>query len=150
MRSRRLEGEHLSRSQLRHFGSLVHTAPLRAMMNNVFFSSPPSMQAKQPRSTAMVSSTSPPSRTRTHRLLGTSAHQTAPSASMQIPSGTASLRSAHTRRFDRLPSSAMSKAVGLLPWDSATINVPLSGVNRHTVGEREPLSHLGRRAIGTQ
>src|SRR5215510_13159010 len=40
-------------------------------MNNVLASSPPSMQAKQPRSKSIVCSTLPPSRTRTQRLLGT-------------------------------------------------------------------------------
>jgi hypothetical protein len=37
----------------------------------------------------------------------TALHQTAPSASMQIPSP---VTSAQTRRFERLPSAAMSKA----------------------------------------
>ena len=50
-----------------------------------------------------------------------------PSASRQIPSGPSS-RAAHTRRFDRLPSAAMSTAVSRQPKDSATINVELSGV----------------------
>jgi hypothetical protein len=45
---------------------------------------------------------------------------------MQIPSGTRSPRSAHTRRLDRLPSAPMSSAVSPLSWDSATINVTLS------------------------
>jgi hypothetical protein len=51
-------------------------------MNSVLLSAPPSMHAKQPRSSTIVCSTSPPSLTRTHRLLGTSAYQTAPSASL--------------------------------------------------------------------
>jgi len=55
-----------------------------AMINSVFFSMPPSMHAKQPRSTVTVWSSSPPSRTRTQRLLGTPAYHMAPSASMQI------------------------------------------------------------------
>src|SRR5258708_25120190 len=46
-------------------------------MNNVLPSAPPSMQEKQPRSNSTACSTSPPSRTRTQRLLGTSAYQTA-------------------------------------------------------------------------
>src|SRR5437660_897477 len=69
------------------------------------------MHAKHPRSTSIVCSTSPPSRTRTQRLLGTSAYHTAPSSSMQIPSGTPLPRSAHTRRFDSTPSLAMSNAI---------------------------------------
>jgi hypothetical protein len=83
--------------------------------NNVFLSTPPSMQAKQPRSSSIVCSTSPPSHTRTQRLLGTSPYQTVPSASRQMPSGTPPPRSAQTRRLDKLPSVAMSNAVSLLP-----------------------------------
>ena len=45
---------------------------------------------------------------------GRRAYQTAPSASRQMPSGTPSPRSAQTRRLDRPPSAAMSKAVSLL------------------------------------
>src|SRR5262245_60647959 len=82
----------------------------RVTMNNVAPSGPPSMQAKQPRSDSTVWSISPPSRTRTQRLLGTSAYQTAFSASMQMPSGTPSRRSAHVLRFDKCPSAAMSNA----------------------------------------
>src|SRR5439155_26714617 len=52
-----------------------------AIMNSVRRSGPPSALAKQPRSNSMVSRTSPPSRTRAHRLFGTSAYQTAPSVS---------------------------------------------------------------------
>src|SRR4029077_5487041 len=44
-------------------------------------SSPPTMQAKQPRSASMVCSPSPPGATRTHRCCGTLAYQIAPSAS---------------------------------------------------------------------
>src|SRR5262249_17719087 len=58
-----------------------------ATINNVFLASPPSMQAKAPLSSSTVCKTSPPSCTRTQHLLGTSAYQTAPSSSMQIPSG---------------------------------------------------------------
>src|SRR5436305_9042817 len=50
-------------------------------MKSVVRCSPPSMHAKQPRSRSSVSSTSPPSRTRTQHLFGTSPYQTAPSAS---------------------------------------------------------------------
>src|SRR5579864_2143408 len=86
-----------------------------AIMNSVLLLAPPSAQAKHPRSRSIVCSTSPPSLTRTQRLLGTSPYQTAFSASRQMPSGTPLSRSAHTRRFDRLPSAAMSKAVSFLP-----------------------------------
>ena len=58
-----------------------------ATTNSVRPSGPPRAHEKQPRSTSIVCSTSPPSRTRTQCRLGTSAYQTAPSASRQIPSG---------------------------------------------------------------
>ena len=60
-----------------------------AIRNKVLLPTPPSMQAKQPRSRLIVCSTSPPSRTRTQRLLGTSPYQTALSASMQDAVGDA-------------------------------------------------------------
>src|SRR5436190_9563103 len=56
-----------------------------AIMNKVLLPTPPSMHAKQPRSRLIVCNTSPPSLTRTQLLLGTSAYQTAFSASIQIP-----------------------------------------------------------------
>ena len=87
-----------------------------------------SAQAKAPRSRLTVASTLPPSRTRTQCWLPTSAYQTAPSASMQIPSGWSPGVSAHTRRLPRLPSAPMSYAVSWLAYDSATISVPRSGV----------------------
>ena len=46
--------------------------------------------------------------------------------------------SAHTRRFDKLPSEAMSKAVSFFPWDSAMINVALSGVTAMPLGKAIP------------
>ena len=63
------------------------------------------MQAKQPRSTGMVLTTSPPFRTRTQCLPGTLATQTAPSASAQMPSGACS-SSAQTRRSESVASAA--------------------------------------------
>src|SRR5215211_180824 len=86
-----------------------------ARMNRVLPSRPPSMQAKQPRSTSIVCRTSPPSATRAQHRLGTSAYQTAPSASMQMPSGTPSPRSAQVRRFESAPSAPMSNPVSSLP-----------------------------------
>src|SRR5438552_18866192 len=86
-----------------------------AIRNKVLLPTPPSMQAKQPRSRLIVCSTSPPSRTRTQRLLGTSPYQTALSASMQMPSGTPSPTSAQALWLERLPSAAMSNAVSFLP-----------------------------------
>src|SRR2546429_406072 len=67
----------------------IFSAPFHsvATINSVFLSAPPSIQAKHPRSSSIVCTTSPPSRTRTQRLLPTSAYQRAPSASRQIPSG---------------------------------------------------------------
>src|SRR6266566_2346661 len=69
--------------------SAICSAPFHsvATMKSVFPSAPPSIQAKQPRSSSTVWSTTPPSRTRTQCLLPTSAYQRAPSASRQIPSG---------------------------------------------------------------
>src|SRR5580700_3407210 len=110
-----------------------------ATMDSVLMFAPPSAQEKQPRSKVIVCSTSPPSRMRTQRLLGTSAYQMAFSASRQMPSGTPTPRSAHTRRFDKLPSRAMSKAVSLLPYDSATIKVELSGVTTMPLGKAMPV-----------
>src|SRR5208283_4803885 len=86
-----------------------------ATMNRVVLFAPPSAQEKQPRSSWIACSTPPPSRTRTHCLLGTSAYQMAPSASRQMPSGTPSPRSAHTRGWDRLPSAAIWNAVSFWP-----------------------------------
>src|SRR5580700_9342009 len=101
------------------------------------------MQAKQPRSRLIVCKISPPSRTRTHRLLGTPAYQTAFSESRQMPSGTPSPRSAHTRRFERPPLAPMSKAVSFLPYDSATIRVELSGVTAMPLGKAMPSPPAG-------
>src|SRR6266446_7245640 len=96
-----------------------------ATMNNVFLLLPPSIHAKQPRSTRTVWSTSPPSRTRTQHLFGTSAYQTDCSASTQMPSGTPVPRSAQTRRFERLPPMSISKAVSFLrqPVDTRSNDV---------------------------
>jgi hypothetical protein len=120
-------------------------------MKRVALFTPPSMQAKQPRSRSIVCSTSPPSRTRTQRLFGTSPYQTAPSASRQMPSGTPPSRSAHTRRLDRLPSAPMSNAVSLLPYDSARISVELSGSRRGRweMRPRPPLAVPSRRGRPT-
>src|SRR5262245_4660997 len=115
----------------------------RVTMNNVAPPGPPSMQAKQPSSDSTVWSISPPSRTRTQRLLGTSAYQTASWASMQMPSGTPFRKSAHVLRFDRCPSAAMSNAVSFFPYDSATISVELSGVTAMPFANAKP-SATGR------
>src|SRR5579884_1768661 len=84
-----------------------------ATMKRVRRSAPPSAQAKQPRSSEIASSTSPPSRTRTQQRAGTSAYQTAPSVSRQMPSGWlpgAAVRSAQTRRLARRPSDGGANA----------------------------------------
>jgi hypothetical protein len=85
-----------------------------ATMNSVVLPGPPRAQAKPPRSSSTVCSTVPPSATRTHRLPGTSAYQTAFCASAQMPSGVPSPRSAQTRagqtrrqgRYRRPPAGA--------------------------------------------
>ena len=71
-------------------------------------------------------------------MLGTSAYQTVFSASMQMPSGTPRSRPAHSRRFDKLPSAAMSKAVSRFAYDSARISVELSGVTTTPLGNATP------------
>ena len=58
--------------------------------------------------------------------------QMAPSASMQMASGPRP--SAQTRRLDRLPSAAMSKAVSRPAKDSEMISVALSGVTTMPLG----------------
>src|SRR5215218_7146281 len=117
------------------------------VMNNVRRSGPPRTQAKQPRSRSITWSTSPPSRTRTQRLLPTSPYQMAPSASRQMPSGWSST-SAHVRRFDRPPSAAMSKggelpAVGLRDDEGRIVRG-----DGHAVGEGEAVGHLASGAVG--
>lgn len=72
-------------AQLRRL-SPSHATPWQRM-NSVLLCWPPSMQANDPRSILTVCNNVPPPRTRTQRLFGTSAYQTAPSASMQMPSG---------------------------------------------------------------
>ena len=104
-------------------------------MNSVLPSAPPSMQAKQKRSSSIRSSTSPPSRTRRQAFIA--GVQTAPSASRQMPSPP-SPSSAHTRRFDSPPSAAMSNAVSRPVKDSATISVELSGVTTIPLGNAMP------------
>src|SRR4051794_15547817 len=96
------------------------------------------MQANAPRSSSTVSSTAPPSATRTQRRLGTSAYQTAPVASTQIPSGTPSPSAAQTRRPDSVPSAAMSQAESRFPYDSASTSVPLSALTATPFGNARP------------
>src|SRR5262245_16954056 len=110
----------------------------RTTMNNVVPDAPPSTHAKQPASSSIVASTSPPSLTLTQRLCGTSPYQTAPSASMQMPSGLSPPRSAQTRPSDSVPSGAISNAVSLLPTDSAQIKVELSGATAIPLGKATP------------
>ena len=66
---------------------VLHATPFGRQHEQRLPVRPPSMHAKHTGSSSILCSTSPPSRTRTQRLFGTSAYQTAPSASMQIPSG---------------------------------------------------------------
>jgi hypothetical protein len=70
--------------------------------------------------------------------LGTSAYQTAFSASAQMPSGTPSPSSAQTLRLDRLPSASISNAVSRLAYDSATISVWPSGMMSMPLGNHSP------------
>ncbi len=90
-----------------------------------------------PRSTSTVASTAPPSATRRQCWWGTSAYQTAPSASRQMPSGAApSPSSAQVRRSRSEPSSAMVNAVNRAACDSATTNVEPSGVTAMPLGNQ--------------
>ncbi len=68
-------------------GHVLEAAPFGGQHEQRALAGPPSIHAKQPRSRSMDCSTSPPLRTRTQRWPGTSAYQTAPSVSRQIPSG---------------------------------------------------------------
>ena len=68
-----------------------------------------------------------------------------PSASRQMPSGPTP--SAQTRRFDRVPSSAMSNAVSRAANDSATMSVLLSGVMTMPFGNAISLGDLADVAV---
>ena len=74
-----------------------------------------SAQANAPRSESTVSSTSPPSRSRTQCWLATSAYQRAPEASKQMPSGWSPGVSAQTRLEPSVPSAAIGYAVSFSP-----------------------------------
>ena len=65
-----------------------------------------------------------------------------------MPSGTPSPRSAHTRRFDRPPSAAMSNAVSLLAVGLGDDQRRVVGRDGHAVGERDAVGHLPSRAVG--
>ena len=93
------------------------------------------MQAKQGWSVSMRSMIWPPSATRTHSAAAALATQMAPSASRQMPSGRRRGSSAHTLRFDSVPSAAMSKAVSRDPIVSATTRVRSSGVMTVPLGK---------------
>ena len=136
-------GTGTSRARIRPVGSPLNIAgPLDqspTTMNRVRRFGPPRAHEKQPSLVSTVCSTSPPSRTRTQWRLDTSAYQTAPSASRQMPSGAAaSPRWAQTRRLARLPSAVMSNAVSTCAYDSATINVESSGVTAIPLGKPNP------------
>ena len=72
--------------------------------------------------------------------------QIQPSASRQMPSGPTP--SAHTRRFDKAPSAAMSKAVSRAAKDSATTSVLLSGVMTMPFGKASSLATSRARPSG--
>ncbi len=97
--------------------------------------------------TFTVRRTAPPWRTRTQRWFGTSAYQTAPSASMQMPSGNPSPRSAQTRLFARLPSASISKAVNLLACELGDDQRAVVGRYGHPVGKGNVIGHLPHRTL---
>jgi hypothetical protein len=109
VRCRRLHAQHLTRA--RRVAHARRSAPLGRHHETCLAVRAPKHAGETARSRSTVCSTSPPARTRTQRLFGTSAYQTAPSLSRQMPSGTPPRRSAHSLRFDRLPSGATSNAV---------------------------------------
>ena len=85
-----------------------------------------------------MSSTSPPSRTRTQCSLPTSAYQSAPEASKQMPSGWSPGVAAQVRASPRVPSSAIGYAVSFSPYDSATTRVEPSGLMAMPLGKASP------------
>ena len=115
----------------------LHPEPLQATTNSVR-PSPPSMQAKQPRSAGRSRAPRRP-RARARSLCGVGVPDRA-SASTQIPSG-AVARSAQTRRFARLPSGSISNAVRQR-LDSATISVAPSSAIAILFGKSSPPATL--------
>ena len=105
-----------------------------------------SVQAKAPRSRSTVASTSPPSRTRTQCRLPTSAYQTAPSASKQIPSGwSPGVAAQDARRRGSVGGDVVRRqllAVGLRDDQGGAVRA-----DGHAVGEGEPLGDHPRRAV---
>ena len=86
-------------------------------------------------------------RTRTQRRFGTSAYQTAFSASRQMPSGTPSPRSAHSRRLNRPPVVSMSKAVSRLPVGLGDDQRRVVGRHGHPVGKHQVVRYLPDRPV---
>src|SRR5262249_28710709 len=87
-------------------------------------SGPPSMHAMACVATGMRCVTAPPSRTRSTVWLTGEATQMAPSASRQMPSGTARSSCAQTRRFESVPSAAASDALKREADHPPTTSVP--------------------------
>ena len=112
-------------------------------INRVRRSGPPSISANGARfsSSPTRCRTVPPSATRATENPAVATH-TAPSASMQMPSGPRP--SANTRRPDSPPSASMSNAVSRPANDSEMISVRPSGVMSHAVGELDVVGDLAQ------
>ena len=116
-------------------GSLASAVQTKSVVR----SGPPSMHTYAPRrSTVTMSVTAPPSHTRRTRPVRGHADQIAPSASRQMPSGTAPSSLAHSRRPESVPSAATSKAVSSPDQLSPMISVAPSGVITVPFGKRNP------------
>ena len=156
-RRRRWCDEHLARAVGQGGVDVLDAAPVRRHHEQRAAIGAAEHAGEPARSSVIRSRISPPSRTRTHSPSGLLSRpvcvrvsaewvHTAPSASRQMPSGP--MPSAQTRRFDRLPSAAMSKAVRRPANDSETISVGVVGRDHHAVRELDAVDHLPRRAVG--
>mmetsp|Transcript_1821 Transcript_1821/g.4156 ORF Transcript_1821/g.4156 Transcript_1821/m.4156 type:complete len:342 (-) Transcript_1821:27-1052(-) len=123
--------------------------------NKVFPSSPPSMQAKAGWEVLMrcVTPRPPlvaPSVTRMTSGARRLATQIPPASSKQMPSGAAPRgTSAHTRRLERSPLGAMSKAVSRVARVSATTSVLPSGVTTVPLGNMRSVAATRARPSGS-
>ena len=132
---------------MRAFAAMLSGPPHSfAARNSVLPSPPPSMQAKQPRSSAIVCSTSPPSRTRTQRRLGTSRTRRRPPRRGRCRRGSRRERGPH--------SPVRQAAVGGDGEGRQPVAVRLGedqgrvvGRDGHAVGKGDAVRDLPRRAV---
>ena len=134
-RGGRFDHEQLSSSGLCNFGDFLHATPLGRNYEKRFPVCTPEHACEA----------APINDDRLQHLAALANTHTALVGNIGVPDsvvgvdtdavGNPLLRSAHTRRCERLPSLAISKAVSFLPWDSAMINVELSGVTAMPLGK---------------